>query len=276
VLRRKGLTIRKGKAIFKKIIFEKEEMVAVIRFNRPEVMNAYDMEMVEELIKAIDYVRDDDRTKVLIMTGTGKTFCVGVDITTIKGIRVDQGTEFLKRGHQILLNLVALKKPIIAAINGYAFGAGWNLALASDMIIASEDATFSQAFVKIGLVSDMGGMYFLPRFVSLNKAKELMFIGETIDAKEAERIGMVNRVVPKDDLERVARELAKKIALEPLKPIGLMKKILNQSAHLDLPSLLALEAEAQEICSQTDDHIKRIEAFLERRKKSLMKEKRRK
>lgn len=244
MLRRKGLTIRKGKAIFKKIIFKKEERVAVIRFHRPEVMNAYDLETVEELIKAIDHVRNDDHTKVLILTGTGKAFCVGVDITTIKGVSVDQGTEFLKRGHQILLNLFTLGKPIIAAINGYAFGAGWNLALASDIIIASEDATFSQAFVKIGLVSDMGGMYFLPRFVSLSKAKELMFVGETMDAKEAERIGMVNRVVPKDDLERVAKELAKKITLGPLKPIGLMKKILNQSAYLDLPSLLELEAQA--------------------------------
>ena len=266
--------IRKEKTVFKKIIFEKEEGIAVIRFNRPEVMNAFDMETVEELIKAIGRIRNDDDTKVLIITGSGKAFCVGVDITTIKGIHTDQGTKFLKRGHQIILNLVTLEKPIIAAINGYAFGAGLNLALASDMIIASDDAKFSQSFVKIGLVSDMGGMYFLPRSVSLNKAKELMFVGETIDAKEAERIGMVNRVVPKDGLERVAKELAKKIALGPLEPIGLMKKILNQSAYLDLPSLLEWEAQAQEICSQTDDHKRRIEAFLERRKKTLEKGKR--
>ena len=252
--------------MFKKIIIEKEEGIAVVRFNRPEVMNAFDMETVEELIKAIDNIRNDDHTKVLIITGTGKAFCVGVDITTIKGISVDQGTEFLKRGHQIIWNLVNIEKPIIAAINGYAFGAGWNLALASDIIIASDDAKFSQAFVKIGLVSDMGGMYFLPRLVSLSKVKELMFIGETIDAKEAERIGMVNRVVPKDDLERIAKELAKKIALGPLKPIGLMKKVLNKSAYLDLPSLLELEAQAQEICSQTDDHKRSVEAFLERKK----------
>lgn len=237
-------------------------------------MNAYDLETVEELINAIDHVRNEDHTKVLILTGTGKAFCVGVDITTIKGVSVDQGTEFLKRGHQILLNLFTLEKPIIAAINGYAFGAGWNLALASDIIIASEDATFSQAFVKIGLVSDVGGMYFLPRFVSLSKAKELMFVGETMDAKEAERIGMVNRVVPKDDLERVAKELAKKITLGPLKPIGLMKKILNQSAYLDLPSLLELEAQAQGICSQTEDHKRSVEAFF--KSKKLKKGKRRK
>lgn len=125
--------IRKEKAVFKKIIFEKEEGIAVIRFNRPEVMNAFDMETVEELIKAIGRIRNDDDTQVLIITGTGKALCVGVDLTTIKGIRTDQGAKFLKGGHQIILNLVALEKPIIAAINGYAFGVGWNLALASDM-----------------------------------------------------------------------------------------------------------------------------------------------
>ena len=105
----------------------------MIRFNRPEVMNAFDMETVEELIKAIGRIRNDDDTKVLIITGTGKAFCVGVDLTTIIGIHTYQGTKFLKRGHQIILNLVTLEKPIIAPINGYAFGAGWNLALASDM-----------------------------------------------------------------------------------------------------------------------------------------------
>lgn len=254
--------------MFKKIVLEKEEGIALVRFYRPEVLNAFDKEALEELIGAIDDVRNDDHTKVLIMTGTGKAFCVGADLTTVKGVSVDQGTEFLKRCHRIILDLVTMEKPIIAAINGYAFGGGWNLALASDIIIASEDATFSQAFVRIGLVSDMGGMYFLPRLISLNKAKELMFIDETIDAKEAERIGLVNRVVPKDDLERIVKELARKISLGPLKPIGLMKKILNQSAHLDLSSLLELETQAQGICSQTEDHKSFVETFFERRKKS--------
>ena len=253
--------------MFRKIIFEREDGIGVLRFNRPEVMNAFDPEMVEELLKAIDQIRNDDHTKVLVMTGTGKAFCVGVDLSTIKGLSVDQGTQFLKKVHQVILDLVAMEKPVIAAIHGYAFGGGWNFALACDLVIASEDAKFSQAFVKIGLVSDMGGMYFLPKWVGLNKAKELMFTGETIDAREAERIGMVNRVVPEGDLERAAKELAKKIALGPLKPIGLMKKILNQSSSLDLPSLLELETQAQAICSQTEDHKRSVEEFLQKRKK---------
>ena len=253
--------------MFKRIIFGQEDGIGVLRFNRPEVMNAFDPEMVEELLKSIDQIRNDDHTKVLVMTGTGKAFCVGVDLTTIKGLSMDQGTQFLKKGHQLILNLVALEKPVIAAVHGYVFGGGWNFALACDMVIASEDAKFSQAFVKIGLVSDMGGMYFLPRWVGLNKAKELMFMGETIDAKEAERIGMVNRVVPKDNLERTAKELAKKLALGPSKPIALMKKILSQSASLDLPSLLEWEARAQAVCSQTEDHKRSVEEFLQKRKK---------
>jgi len=257
----------KEKGMFKKIIFEKENGIAVIRLNRPELMNAFDIETQEELAKAINDVRSDENAKVLIITGTGRAFCAGIDITALEGMNANQGREFLKKVHQMILNLVSMEKPVIAAVNGYALGGGCNLALASDIIIASENAKFSQGFVKIGLVSDMGGMYFLPRLIGLAKAKELMYIGETFDAKEAERIGMINRVVPEEDLERVAKELAKQMATGPLKPIGLMKTILNKSTYLDFPSLLELEFEAQEICSQTEDHKKRIQAFLERKKK---------
>jgi 2-(1,2-epoxy-1,2-dihydrophenyl)acetyl-CoA isomerase len=252
--------------MFKKIIFEREDGIGVLRLNRPEVMNAFDPEMLEELLKAIDQIQHDDHAKVLLITGTGKAFCVGVDITTVKGLSIERGTDFLKKAQQVVLNLVAMEKPVIAAVHGYAFGGGWNLALACDLVIASEDAKFSQAFVKIGLVSDMGGMYFLPKWAGLNKAKELMFTGETIDAREAERIGMVNRIVPRDDLEGAAKELAQKIALGPSKPIALMKRILSRAASLDLSSLFELETQAQALCFQTEDHKKSVEAFLQRRK----------
>lgn len=252
--------------MFRKIIFEQEDGIGILRFNRPEVLNAFDPEMIEELLKAIDQIRKDDRTRVLLMTGTGKAFCVGVDIATINGLSVEQGTEFLKKGHQVILNLAATEKPVIAAVHGYVFGGGCSFALACDLVIASEDAKFSQAFVKIGLVSDMGGMYFLPKWVGINKAKELMFTGETIDAREAERIGMVNRVVPSDDLEREAKGLAKQIALRPSTPIAWMKRILSQSASLDLPSLFELETQAQAVCSQTEDHKGSVAAFLKKKK----------
>lgn len=219
------------------------------------------------MAKAVDHVRSDEDTRVLIIRGTGCAFCAGIDITVLEEMTGDEGRKNLKHMHRILLNLVNMEKAVIAAVNGYAYGARCNLALASDIVIASENAKFSQGFVKIGLISDLGGMYFLPRLVGLPKTKELMFTGETVDAREAEKIGMVNRVVPEKDLEKAAKELGRKIAIGPQKPIGLMKTILNKSFHLDFPSLLELEAQAQEICSKTDDHKRAIRAFLESKQK---------
>ena len=252
--------------MFRKINLEKEDGIAVIRLNRPEVMNAFDLEMQEELAVAIKDVTNDDNTKVLIFTGTGKAFCAGVDITAIEGLSAQQTKTSLRNAQQLIVALVNMEKPVIAAVNGLAVGAGCSIVLACDIIIASSNARFSQGFVKIGLVSDLGGMYFLPRMVGLAKAKELLFTGVTVDAKEAEKIGMVNTVVPEGDLERAAKDLARQIAAEPHTPIGLMKKILNQSSYLDLSSLLELEAQAQEVCSQTEDHKTRVQAFLTKKK----------
>jgi 2-(1,2-epoxy-1,2-dihydrophenyl)acetyl-CoA isomerase len=260
--------LKMNEVVFEKIIVEKEEGIAVIRLNRPEAMNALDMEIREELAKAIEDIRIDDNIKVLIITGVGRAFCAGGDITTMKEIRADQGRERLKKIHRLLLNLVSMEKPVIAAVNGYAFGGGCNLALAADIIVASENAKFSQSFVKIGLVPDMGGMYFLPRLVGLAKARELMFLGETVDAKEAERIGMINKVVPREDLEKTAKELARKIVMGPSKSIGMTKTILNKSLHLDFTTLLELEAQAQGICFQTDSHKKSVKEFLQKREKA--------
>jgi 2-(1,2-epoxy-1,2-dihydrophenyl)acetyl-CoA isomerase len=254
--------------MFKKIIFEKEDGVAVVRLNRPEAMNALDMEIQEELAKAVEHVRTDEDIRVLIITGTGRAFCTGGDIRAMKEMTRDENTKHLKHMYRIIIDLVSMEKPVIAAVNGYAYGAGCNLALASDMIIASENATFSQGFVKFGLIPDLGGMYFLPRLIGLSKAKELMFVGETIDAREAEKIGMVNRVVPENELEKCVKEFAKKIATGSSQSIMLTKMILNKSSHLDFHTLLELELQAQEICSQTDEHKKAVQDFFETRKKT--------
>lgn len=254
--------------MFKKIILEKDQGIAVIRLNRPKVMNALDLEMREELAKAIDNVRVDDNIKALIITGVGRAFCAGGDISLMKKRKADAGREWLKNLHRILLELVNMEKPVIAAVNGFAYGGGCNLALASDIIIASENANFSQSFVKLGLVPDMGGMYFLPRLVGLAKAKELMFFGDTVDAREAEKIGMVNKVVPEKDLEKIAKELARRIVKGASKPIGMTKTILNKSINLDFSTLLELEAQAQSICFQTDTHKKGVKKFLGKRKKT--------
>jgi 2-(1,2-epoxy-1,2-dihydrophenyl)acetyl-CoA isomerase len=253
--------------MFKKIIFEKEDGVAVVRLNRPEAMNALDTQIQEELGRAVEYVRTDDEIRVLIMTGTGRAFCTGGDLRAMKEMTRDENTKHLKHMYRIIADLVSMEKPVIAAVNGYAVGGGCNLALASDIILASENATFSQGFVKFGLVPDLGGMYFLPRLIGLSKAKELMFLGETIDAREAERIGMVNRVVPEKDLEKCAKEFARKIATGSSKAIMWTKMILNKSSHLDFHTLLELELQAQETCSQTEEHKKAVQDFLETRQK---------
>ena len=250
-----------------KIIFEKENGVATIRINRPEVMNAFDTETEEKLARAINDAWQDDAIKALIITAVGAAFCTGVDIAGIEGQSAQAVNASLKHAQKIIEALANMEKPVIAAVNGLAVGAGCSIAMACDIIIASSNAKFSQNFVKIELVSDMGGMYFLPRMVGLARAKELLFTGATIDAEGAREIGMINRVVAEGDLGGAAKELARQIAAGPITPIGLMKKILNQSTYLDLPTLLDLEAQAQMVCSQTDDHKKRVQAFLERKKK---------
>lgn len=248
----------------KKVILETKDGIAVIRLNRPEVRNAFDLETEEELAKAINDVKYDDDARVLIITGTGTAFCAGADITTME----EQGAEQVRNAQEVVLALVNMEKPVIAAVNGIAVGAGCSLALVADIIIASTNAKFSLNFVKVGLVPDMGAMHFLPRVIGLAKAKELMFTGATVDAMEAQEIGMISKVVLEGDLERVVWELAHQIALMPPKPIGLMKTILNRSSQLDLPSLLELEAQAEAICSQTDEHKQKVQAFLRKKIKN--------
>ena len=158
-----------------------------------------------------------------------------------------------------------MEKPVIAAVNGYAVGAGCSLALACDIIVAAENAKFGQAFVRIGAVPDLGGAYFLPRAVGLHRAKELIFSGRNIDAKEAERIGLVSRVVPPDELMLAAVELAAGLAKAPTKAIALAKQLLNRSVETDLGTFLLLESFAQSIAFQTKDFEEGVAAFLEKR-----------
>lgn len=253
--------------MFERIILEKEDGIALIRFNRPEVLNVLDSETERELVEAINEISRDDATRVLIITGTGRAFCAGGDVKVMGERTLEEAKAHLIFVQQVISGLVNMEKPVIAAINGFAMGAGWCIALACDILIASESAKFSQAFINVGLLPDMGGMYFLPRMAGLAKAKELMFTGAVIDAKEAHEIGVVNRVVPEKEVEEIAKELARKIASASQKPIALMKRILNQSDRLDLPSLFELETEAQAACEMSDEHKKLAQAFMDRKKK---------
>jgi 2-(1,2-epoxy-1,2-dihydrophenyl)acetyl-CoA isomerase len=168
--------------------------------------------------------------------------------------------------HEALLTIYKMEKPVIAAVNGFAVGAGCNLALAADIILASEDAKFSQIFVKVGLVPDSGGFFFLPRLVGMAKAKELVFRGNTIDAREAERIGMINAVCAADELLNQAMAMATEFAQGPTRAIGIAKTMLNQSAEMTFAAALDYEAAVQAIVASTDDHREGVKAFAEKRK----------
>lgn len=244
---------------FETIILEKESGVATLSLNRPDVLNAINNAMRRELLAALEDVEADDEVKVLVLTGKGKAFCSGGDV---KGM----GTgERMIKPHPIILKMVNLEKPVISAVNGVAAGGGCNLAMAADIIIASEKASFIQSFVKIGLVPDWGGMFFLPRLVGIYKAKELMLTGDRISATEAERIGMVNKVVPDKEFQDFVKEYSGRLAKGAPKSMAMIKKTLNVTQNADIDAVLALEYQAQTICRETEDHKEGIAAFKEKR-----------
>src|SRR5262245_43053832 len=196
---------------YKTLLVHTAEGIMTITLNRPDALNALDLVMREELAEVLYTIRDEPDIKVVALTGTGRAFCAGGDIKSMGGYTVVTGRTRIKKAHRWLLELVNLEKPTIAAVNGVTAGIGCNLALACDIIYASDQARFSQAFVKIGLVPDGGGMYFLPRAVGLQRAKELVFTGDFVEARDAERIGLVARVVPHAELLPRVSELARRI-----------------------------------------------------------------
>ncbi len=252
------------------IILTKQSGVATIMFNRPEVLNAFDRTMGKEIGSAVMEIRDDPEVRCVILTGAGRAFCAGGDIKgMLSGLSSSSPGERragLKSTHRWLTELINLDKPVIASVNGFAVGAGMSLAMAADIIIAEDNAKFAQSFVGIGLAPDFGGSYLLPRLVGLNKAKELTFTGETIDAHTAHRLGIVNQVVSAAELEHVTWQLALRLAQGPTKAIGLAKAMLNRSFESDLAAFLDCEASYQSLCVGTEDFNEGVQAFIEKRK----------
>lgn len=241
---------------FKKIKIEKIDGVAKITLNRPEVLNALDGEIANELKSAIEDVSEDEAVRAVIITGEGRGFCSGADL----GVGV-----VLPTIHEIIKMIVTMEKPVIALVNGSATGAGCDLAMACDIRIASDKAKLSEIFVKRGLLPDCGGTYFLPQLVGLGKAKELIFTGEMIDAKEAERIGLVNKVVLANELESTGMELARKLAKGPTLAIGKAKVAINRAIESNLDSALKYAHEAMNFILGTEDAMEGIMAFIEKR-----------
>lgn len=245
--------------------------VATITLNRPDVLNAFNNQLTADLSDALKTAGKDPEVRVVVITGAGRAFSSGQDLSDLKekyvpGYVPELGVDLRKRYNPIIKRIREMHKPVIAAVNGVAAGAGCSLALACDMRIASEDAAFIEVFINVGLIPDSGSTYTLPRLVGLGKAMELCMTGEKIDAAEAHRIGLVNRVVPADELPDATAKLAGKLAKLPGKGLALTKRLLNASLDNDLNEQLEMEAFMQETAGKTADHIEGVSAFLEKRK----------
>jgi 2-(1,2-epoxy-1,2-dihydrophenyl)acetyl-CoA isomerase len=252
---------------FETLIYEVIDAVATITFNRPEVMNATNDQFYKELSGLIRDVAEDPQVGALIITGAGRGFCAGADV---KAMNPDMKLLARRKRHRWILNdvlrpLVNLEKPVIAAVNGVAVGAGFNIALAADILIASDKAMFSQIFTRLGLVPDLGGLYLLTRVVGLNKAKELCFTAKKIDADEAYKLGIANHVVPADELLKKSFELAKEIAAGPPTALAQIKTLLNKSSNSSLEQMLEYESYAQTLSYTTPEHREGVAAFREKR-----------
>ena len=252
---------------YQTLLIEKTGHVATLTLNRPEARNALDMTMRRELLGAVDELEVDPTVRVLIITGAGGHFCAGGDVKTMgQSARAEDGRARVVALNTLVLRLVDFKHPVIGMIDGFAVGAGMNLALCCDLIVASDRARFGEVFAKIGLVPDGGGSWLLPRLVGMPRAKELIFTADIIDAVEAERIGLVNRVVPAAELAAATMTLAERIAQGPASVLAMAKHMVNRAATSDLARALDLEAFSQAIAITGDAHAEGLKAFFEKRK----------
>jgi 2-(1,2-epoxy-1,2-dihydrophenyl)acetyl-CoA isomerase len=255
--------------------------VRKLTLNRPERKNSVSPELREELLAALDEARSDDEIRCVVITGAGDAFCSGVDLGRSKVTKdaasgeqpaeprapdLRQVREAMKRGMQrVVTALWELDKPVIASVNGVAAGGGAQLALFCDLIIASESARFIEIFVKRGLAIDSGGGWLLPRLIGLPKAKELVFFGEPLSARDALEVGLINRVVPDDSLEGATNEWASRLAAGPTRAIGFSKRLLNRAIDSDLAAALDEEAAVQALNSTAADFKEGVRAFAEKR-----------
>ncbi|WP_298510176.1 enoyl-CoA hydratase-related protein [uncultured Kordia sp.] len=245
-----------------------ENNVAYITLNRPEVFNSFNREMALRLQDTLDQCEQNDEVRAIVLSGEGKAFCAGQDLKEVTHPELNPGFKKILEEHYnpIIQRIRAIEKPIIGAVNGVAAGAGANIALACDIVVAHEKVSFIQAFSKIGLIPDSAGTFFLPRLIGFQKASALMMLGDKVGAEEAERLGMLYKVLPLETFKEDVVALAEKLAKMPTKALGLTKKVLNQSLSNDLESQLALESKHQIEASESDDYREGVASFVEKRK----------
>jgi len=252
---------------FKNTLYEKSEGIATITINRPEVRNALNEETFNEIQARLEDAKNAENIRVIVITGAGdQAFSSGLDLKMIKGVSSVRATELSRIGQHVFDYIEALEKPVIAAINGYALGGGNELAMACDIRIASENAQIGHTEINVGLIPGWGGTQRLPRFVGKGMAKEMIFTGKRIDAKTAERLGLVNAVVPADQLKARVKELALELSGKPPIAIKLSKALINNSTETRLDVGLGQEAEAFGLVASTEDFNEGVTAFLEKRK----------
>ena len=247
--------------------FEVQDNVALVTFDRPEALNALNKDVLLECSDILDKIRADESIAVVVMTGAGeKSFISGADIKAMKEMNPLEGRNFSALGHEITLKIESLLQPVIAAVNGYALGGGTEMALAADFIYASEKAKFGQPEIGLGIIPGFGGTQRLPRRVGIAMAKELCMTGEMIDAQQALKIGLVNKVFPHDQLMEEAMKTARGMALKGRVTMRSVKRVIDRGIQVDLRTALALEEEAFGTICASVDHQEGLGAFIEKRK----------
>jgi 2-(1,2-epoxy-1,2-dihydrophenyl)acetyl-CoA isomerase len=247
------------------VLLEIQDHVATVTLNRPEALNALSTELVDELETVLTEIKEKagGDVKAVVLTGAGRAFCAGGDIKSMNAEKRSAETQRrrLRASHHRMMDVMSLELPVVSLVNGAAAGAGANMALAADFVIATPRAMFMQAFGRIGLVPDWGGFYILPRLVGLQKAKDLIFTARKVHAEEALALGLVTEIVPEEGALAHAQAFARRFTHGSTTAIGLAKNVLNQSFNLDLRTLLELEANVQGICVDTDFHREAVRRF---------------
>ena len=249
------------------ILLKIENKIAFITLNRPEVFNSFNRDMALSLQSILDDCETNNDVRAIVLSGNGKAFCAGQDLKEVTSPELNPGFKKILEEHYnpIIIRIRNIEKPIIASVNGVAAGAGANIALACDIVVAHEKAHFIQAFSLIGLIPDSAGTYFLPRLIGFQKATALAMLGDKISAEEAERLGMIYKFVPSKEFEETVQSIAQKLANMPTKALGLIKQTFNQSLTNTLEEQLALESKLQIEAAGTEDYAEGVAAFIEKR-----------
>ncbi|PGS53472.1 enoyl-CoA hydratase/isomerase family protein [Bacillus sp. AFS041924] len=248
------------------LLVEVQDRILTLTLNRPESLNSFSYEMLNGITEALNQAKNNPDIKVIVLSGAGRSFSAGGDVKTMGNVSPNAVYEHIGILNTVIKTIREIEKPVIASVHGFAAGAGFNLALACDLIIAADNSKFALSFSQVGLISDGGGSYFLPRLIGPYLAKQFFFTAEPVPAKRMYQLGVVNTVVPAENLSEETVKFANKLAAGPGKANGMMKKLIDQSFTSTLDEMLELERITQPLMVATEDHQEGVVAFKEKRK----------